>query len=73
MSNVYVKHGYKDRKDYLKSLAEQYSVDYNIVLELANVLGPNEDFDGLVNELEDIESLFENDLFENDLFGGDLF
>jgi hypothetical protein len=68
MSNVYVKHGYKDREDYLKSLAEQYSIDYDIVLELANTLGPNEDFDGLVSELEDIESLFENDLFGGDLF-----
>lgn len=68
MNDVYVKYGYKDREDYLKSLAEQYSVDHDTVLELANALGPNEDFDGLVNELEDIESLFGSDLFGGDLF-----
>lgn len=54
MSNVYIKNGYKNRKDYLKSLAEEYDVDYATVYSLANILGENEDFDGLISELDGI-------------------
>ena len=52
--NVYVEGGYLDRNDYLKSLSEIYSVPFGTVLELAELLGPIEDFDGLVTSLEDI-------------------
>lgn len=55
MSNVYIKNGYKNRKDYLKGLAEDYGVDYTTVCYLASVLGENEDFDGLISALEEIE------------------
>ena len=51
--NVYQKNGYKDRKDYLKSLAEDFDMEYEDVLMLANTLGAEEDFDGLVTALED--------------------
>ena len=44
MSNIYVEKGYKNRKGYLKSLAEEYDVDYATVYELAMLLGENEDF-----------------------------
>jgi hypothetical protein len=49
----YINNGYKDRGDYLKNLADDYGIDSMIVNELAGMLGPNEDFDGLVTELED--------------------
>lgn len=52
---VYEVKGYIDRDDYLKSLAEEYEVDLATVLALASVLGPSEDFDGLVSALEDAE------------------
>lgn len=45
---------YKDREGYLKSLAEEYGVDLDTVLSLADLLGPSEDFDGLINALEDM-------------------
>ena len=45
--------GYKDRKDYLKSLAEDYDLDYKDVVILATTLGESEDFDGLITSLED--------------------
>ena len=51
--NVYQENGYKDRKDYLKSLAEDFDMEYEDVLMLANTLGAEEDFDGLVTALED--------------------
>ena len=51
--NVYQENGYKDRKDYLKSLAEDFDMEYEDVLMLATTLGEEEDFDGLVAVLED--------------------
>lgn len=51
--NIYTKNGYASRAAYLHSLAEEYGVDFYFVLYLAEMLGPNEDFDGLVNALED--------------------
>lgn len=56
--SVYKDHGYKSRKDYLKSLAEDYDVDLQTVFVLADLLGPSEDFDGLVSNLEDISGEF---------------
>jgi hypothetical protein len=45
--------GYKSRADYLESLSLEYGVDLFIVENMADVLGPNEDFDGLVNMLQE--------------------
>ena len=50
---IYLENGYKDRDDYLNSLSEDYDVPIDAVLALADVLGPEEDFDGLVSNLED--------------------
>ena len=52
--SVYVENGYANRKEYLQSLSENYGVDMDTVLALANLLGKSEDFDGLVTALEDI-------------------
>lgn len=51
--NIYQENGYKDRKDYLNSLAEEFDIDKSIVYSLAHMLGESEDFDGLVTSLED--------------------
>lgn len=51
--NIYQEKGFKDRDDYLEYLADEYEVEFEYVYELAEFLGPNEDFDGLVNELEE--------------------
>lgn len=51
--NVYQENGYKDRKDYLKSLAEDFDMEYKDVLMLATTLGESEDFDALITSLED--------------------
>lgn len=51
--NVYQQNGYENRKAYLESLAEDYGVDVEDIIAVANVLGPNEDFDGLVSSLND--------------------
>ena len=57
MKNIYQENGYKERKDYLNSMAEEFDVPITVVLSIANMLGPNEDFDGLVSALEDAENM----------------
>ena len=41
------------RKDYLDQLAEEWEIDNDVVYTLADLLGPNEDFDGLVSHVQD--------------------
>ena len=50
----YTDQGYESRKDYLECIAEDYGVDIDTVITLADLLGPNEDFDGLVSAVQDI-------------------
>ena len=53
-TNVYKANGYEDREDYLSCLAEDYGLPLEeVVRPLAELLGPSEDFDGLVSSLED--------------------
>lgn len=51
--DVYQEHGCASRDDYLRGLAEDYGVPLDAVLAIAEILGPDEDFDGLVSSLED--------------------
>ena len=50
---VYRKKGYTNRDDDLYDLSVEYGVPEDAVLAIAEVLGPDEDFDGLVSSLED--------------------
>lgn len=52
--NVYERLGYKDRADYLEILSDNLEIDIDTVYAVAELLGPNEDFDGLVTGLEDL-------------------
>ena len=49
----YQEDGAIDRFGYLESLADDHGVEFDVVLTLVDVLGPEEDFDGLVTSLED--------------------
>jgi len=53
--SIYMRNGYRDRRQYLEMLAEDYGLEQIVVFQLAALLGPNEDFDGLVTTLEDME------------------
>jgi len=53
MENVYTENGYKDRQDYLKFLARDYGISMEEIKTISDMLGPNEDFDGLITSLED--------------------
>ena len=53
MQSIYQQNGYDSRADYLRSLSDNLGVDLETVHMAAAMLGPNEDFDGLVTNLED--------------------
>lgn len=52
----YELHGFKDRMEYLESLAYDYGICLADVLIMADMLGPSEDFDGLIMMIEDYVS-----------------
>jgi len=52
---VYTSNGYKDRDDYLNSLADDRGIDRMAIDMIADVLGESEDFDGLISALDDFE------------------
>jgi len=53
MSN-YIEEGYLNRDDYLEQLAEEFDIELETVRMVADMLGSQEDFDGLVTTLEDM-------------------
>ena len=56
--SIYKDNGFVNRDNYLQSLSEDYNVDLETVYALANLYGPTEDFDGLVNELDSLSGGF---------------
>ena len=50
----YLEYGAESRAEYLAMLADEYGIDLDVVQAMADVLGPLEDFNGLVTSLEDI-------------------
>jgi hypothetical protein len=56
--NIYIRNGFSSRRDYLESLSEDFGIELSNVLAAAELLGPNEDFDGLPATLEDFDYLF---------------
>ncbi len=51
--SIYTDEGYASRRDYLENLAADLGLDRAEVFTLAAMLGPSEDFDGLVTMCED--------------------
>ena len=54
---IYEQEGYTSRKDYLINLSEEFGVSTGQVFMLAGLLGQDEDFDGLISMLEDLEGI----------------
>ena len=59
--SIYTDEGFKSRKDYLNCLADDSGVPRSTVYMLADLLGPDEDFDGLVSAVEDAEADMEHE------------
>lgn len=53
--SIYKQNGYNNRGSYLNQMSDDYGVPLETVLELSDLLGPEEDFDGLTSSLEDYE------------------
>lgn len=53
--SIYEENGYDNREEYLEELAREYGVPPYKVRALAMLLGPEEDFDGLVSAVQDME------------------
>jgi hypothetical protein len=56
--SYYTDNGFKNRKHYLNSLAEDFEIDRGTVYMMADLLGESEDFDGLITSLEDYSESF---------------
>jgi hypothetical protein len=56
--SIYTEHGYYSRADYLQDLAAETGAPLYVVHTIADLLGPNEDFDGLVSALEGYEMFY---------------
>lgn len=56
--NVYQENGFKDRKEYLQSVADDFGVPYETVFDIADILGESEDFDGLIEIMQDAYDSF---------------
>jgi len=53
-NNPYHRAGFNSRKAYLQSVSDDYGVSIERVLLVADLLGPHEDFDGLISMIEDM-------------------
>ena len=61
--SIYTENGFANRKAYLDDLADNFGVSKDTVYMVADLLGPNEDFDGLVCELEDLNTGMYGEVF----------
>lgn len=64
----YQEDGAESRIDYFLSFHFQYGIDVADVITIADLLGPEEDFDGLVTSIEDGAEGYG---FAANLFGGE--
>ena len=55
--SIYVEHGFATRLKYLESLADDFGLPIYRVRAVADLLGPTEDFDGLISMLDDMSSM----------------
>ena len=55
---TYKENGFNTRDEYLCDLADNYGISTFEVRAIADVLGENEDFDGLISTLEDYGMLY---------------
>ena len=51
--SIYEEYGHTSRASYLRGLADEFGIPLDTVYMMADLLGPGEDFDGLITALED--------------------
>lgn len=50
--SIYQEKGFQDRDQYLECVSDEFQIELEEVEEIAFELGPEEDFSGLIAELE---------------------
>lgn len=55
--SIYEENGYANRREYLDAMAEDYGLEKHDVRLVAGLLGPSEDFDGLISTLEEMQDM----------------
>ena len=55
VDDIYKINGFANRTEYLQNLSCEYDVQLSVVKMIADMLGRNEDFDGLVTALQDYQ------------------
>jgi hypothetical protein len=55
--SIYKEHGFDSRQAYLESLSDEYDVSLETVESVSDLLGEDEDFDGLPIELDSIREI----------------
>jgi hypothetical protein len=53
MTTIYQDRGFANRQDYINTVAVEYELDVDSVRAVADLLGPDEDFDGLLSMCAD--------------------
>jgi hypothetical protein len=53
--SIYTDNGYESRAEYLACMSDEYGINIDKVEMVADLLGPSEDFDGLVTTLQDMQ------------------
>ena len=54
----YQRKGFSSRLEYMRELSVSYNFPLIQVFTLADLLGPEEDFDGLVSMLQEMEGMY---------------
>ena len=52
MMSIYQLKGFENRTEYLKTVALDLNIPQELVISMAEMLGSEEDFDGLISTLE---------------------
>lgn len=52
--SIYSDNGFESRKDYIEQVALTYGLDYELVKNMALMLGQSEDFNGLLSMCADM-------------------
>ena len=55
VDDIYKNNGFENRTEYLQNLSCEYEIPLSVVEMFADMLGNNEDFDGLVTALQDYQ------------------
>ena len=48
--NIYQENGYKNRRDYLECMAEDYNIPLDVVFSISSLYGKSEDYEMMMGE-----------------------